>query len=259
AIFSSVLSSNDIHAIATGSKSPADFVSKDFDLRIEQTVNRTNLLSGTNLTYTLVVTNYGTATASGVRIINTLPGGVQFQSASYPATLTNVNEVVFSLGLLGPGAHTSIVLQVTVSSGLPASMTNWAEVASSDPEHILSNNRASVETVLPDTDGDGLANPADPDDDNDFFSDLEESIADTDPLDASSYLWVEVERTTTQGVFRLTFPTSANRQYFIQSSSNLFHGWTTVISSMSGSGGFMACPVMSDEDSRYFRVGVESP
>ena len=41
-------------------------------------------------------------------------------------------------------------------------------------------------TNQPDTDGDGLNNGIDPDDDNDGFTDLQEQAAGTDPLDPAS-------------------------------------------------------------------------
>ena len=44
-------------------------------------------------------------------------------------------------------------------------------------ETIVTNNVDSAMTMIPDSDGDGIANPGDPDDDNDDFPDEDERIA----------------------------------------------------------------------------------
>ncbi|MEM7394097.1 MAG: hypothetical protein AAF492_17295, partial [Verrucomicrobiota bacterium] len=115
-------------------------------------------------------------------------------------------------------------------------------------------------TVLPDSDTDGLRDFIDPDDDNDTFSDLEERIADTDPLNNTSFLWLRIDRTTSPFVQTLSFPSSSNRTYFLQSRTSLYSSvWTTGKTNIFGSGGVIAIPRTNAVDLKYFRLGVEPP
>ncbi|MEM7394108.1 MAG: hypothetical protein AAF492_17350, partial [Verrucomicrobiota bacterium] len=111
-----------------------------------------------------------------------------------------------------------------------------------------------------DTDGDGLPDKTDPDDDNDGVSDEDETIADTDPLDDTSFLWLNISQTTTASVQLITFPSSTNRVYLLQSKTNLLDPiWSTELTNMPGTGGFMSVPRTNAVELKYYRVGVEVP
>ncbi len=67
---------------------------------------------GNTVTYTLTVTNQGTATATGVTLTDTLPSGVDFVSATGGATPTR-GVLTFTLGDLAAGADSKVTIVVT--------------------------------------------------------------------------------------------------------------------------------------------------
>ena len=230
------------------------------DLALTKSVSSTNLLFGTNLLYTLDVMNLGTTFVGNVVVTDSLPVGLKFILAVPPATETNGNDYAFSLGAMTGGASTSIMIQVAVTSGPPGILTNFAVVVSTNFELFRANNADSAFTILPDSDGDGWSNPADPDDDNDGVTDLDEGIANTDALDANSFLWVRIVMTGTQTVQTLTFPTSTGRTYRIEGTTNLLSGpWTEVQTNLPGTGGQVMIPRTNGIHQLYYRIGVESP
>jgi 2-keto-3-deoxy-6-phosphogluconate aldolase len=60
--------------------------------------------------------------------------------------------------------------------------TNVVDLGSAGKDNEFGSGRLSLAAVPLDTDGDGLANDCDPDDDNDTWNDVAEDIIDTDPL-----------------------------------------------------------------------------
>jgi uncharacterized delta-60 repeat protein/uncharacterized repeat protein (TIGR01451 family) len=105
------------------------------------------VISGNSLTYSLVISNAGPATATGVGLTNTLPPGVSFVSAS-PAGYTVSGRVVSfpNLGSLGAGAVTSASIVVRPTAG--GTITNTAVCASGVLDPLKANNTASVKTIV---------------------------------------------------------------------------------------------------------------
>ncbi|MEM7392544.1 MAG: hypothetical protein AAF492_09350, partial [Verrucomicrobiota bacterium] len=229
------------------------------DLAIGKSVDAINLLAGTNLTYTLIVSNLGVASAGGVVVTDALPADVRFVSSLPAPDGMSPGFITWSLGTIDAGSRTTIVVQTSVDTGAVNALTNFGFVVSADDTNEA-NNMAFAVTALPDNDNDGLRDFVDPDDDNDGVSDEEEEIADTDPFDAGSFLRLQISRTTTNGVQRVEFPTSSNRNYFLQNKTNLMSDpWMTVLTNIPGSGGLISIPRTSAVERIYFRVGVERP
>ncbi|MEM7395806.1 MAG: LamG-like jellyroll fold domain-containing protein, partial [Verrucomicrobiota bacterium] len=151
------------------------------DLLVTKTVDQTALQTGSNLVYTITVTNTGSADASGVIVTDTLPSLVTFIAAVPTPTSVSNGLVRFDLGSLAAGAGTTIVLTGEVSQVATGAVTNTAGVFASGETNLADNLDTAV-TTLPDTDNDGLPDFTDPDDDNDLFPDCAELIADTDPM-----------------------------------------------------------------------------
>jgi len=232
----------------------------DHDLALTKTVSTSNLLFGTNLTYVINIVNLSTSPVGGVVVTDSIPANVIWLGSTPPVALTNGNNYIFNLGGLGIGASTSITINVAVTTSVPGVITNWARVTTTNSEMVLINNIDSAVTVIPDSDNDGIANPADPDDDNDDFPDESEYIANTDSLDSNSFLWVYIDRTSDQGVQTLTFPASTGRTYRIQSRTNLYAGsWVNVQLGIPGTNGLMNISRTNMLDRVYYRVGVEQP
>jgi uncharacterized repeat protein (TIGR01451 family) len=102
---------------------------------------------GSNVTYTLTVTNLGPATATGVSITNTLPGSLSLVTATPAGYVVNGNVVTFTnLGNLGSGGQVSAVI---VAKALVAdTVTNAATCGSTITDPLKANNAASVKTVV---------------------------------------------------------------------------------------------------------------
>ncbi|MEM7393408.1 MAG: DUF2341 domain-containing protein, partial [Verrucomicrobiota bacterium] len=150
-----------------------------FDLALTKTASSSNLLIGSNLIYTIDVMNLSTIGVSGVVVTDTLPAGVVFLSSVPPAASTNGTRYAFNLGALAGSSNAIVTVQAAVTTAVPGVVTNWAVVVTPTMEMNPVNNTDSAVTVIPDSDGDGIANPADPDDDNDGVSDEDELVANT--------------------------------------------------------------------------------
>jgi uncharacterized delta-60 repeat protein/uncharacterized repeat protein (TIGR01451 family) len=102
---------------------------------------------GSSLVYSLTVSNLGPATATNVRLTNTLPPTVTLVSASPAGYLVVGNNVIFSnLGNLGSGAE--VGASITVHPTVAGEITNTAIVASSVLDSLKANNTASVKTIV---------------------------------------------------------------------------------------------------------------
>ena len=117
------------------------------DLELSMVDSPDPVLLGYNLTYTLTVNNLGPASATAVMVVDTLPTGVTFVSASPNNAFTRVGQVVtFNLGTLGSNgqATATIVVQPTV----PGTPFNTASCSSTVTDPFKANNRATVKTVV---------------------------------------------------------------------------------------------------------------
>ncbi|MEM7394979.1 MAG: LamG-like jellyroll fold domain-containing protein, partial [Verrucomicrobiota bacterium] len=212
-------------------------VNATIDLMVTKSVSETNLLSGTNLTYTIDVMNVGTVAMGGVVVTDSLPAGVVYLGSVPPASETNGMDYRFDIGLLSAAGMTSVVIQVGVTSALPGAITNRALGFTTNAESFFGNNLGTAVTVLPDSDGDGIANPGDPDDDNDGFDDCGEILAGTDPFDPGSFLWIGINPTGSETVNDLIFPSVLSRMYRIEGATNLYTGpWIGVRTNLPGDG-----------------------
>ncbi|MEO5802635.1 MAG: Calx-beta domain-containing protein, partial [Verrucomicrobiota bacterium] len=105
---------------------------------------------GSNVTYTILVTNSGPYAAAGVTLIDTLPTGMNFVSAtSTNGSCTNQNgTITCKLGSLNNGATATIFL--TVNAVLVGTLTNTVTVFSNSGDPVSTNNTAAATTkVLP--------------------------------------------------------------------------------------------------------------
>jgi len=106
------------------------------------------LLLGSDLTYTITVSNGGPATATGVIAVDTLPPAVNFISASPANSYTVAGGVVTftNLGILASGAQ--INLTVIVHPTTTGTITDTASCRSSVIDPLKANNSASVKTIV---------------------------------------------------------------------------------------------------------------
>ena len=105
-------------------------------------------LIGDAVTYTLTVTNTGPAAANGVSLIDNLPTGVSFVSAT-ASQGTCGNQAGFvrcTLGTLPGGAGATVTIVVTPTTTGP--LTNTASVTRLEADAYLPNNTATAVTTV---------------------------------------------------------------------------------------------------------------
>ncbi|MFL5755293.1 MAG: S8 family serine peptidase, partial [Chloroflexota bacterium] len=120
------------------------------DLSITKTDSPDPVVINGALTYTIGVSNAGPDDASAVKVVDTIPAGTTFVSATGTNwTCNNVSGTVTcnrTGGNLAPGAAPNITIVVTVAS-TPGSITNSATVSSPN-DNTPANNTATAATTV---------------------------------------------------------------------------------------------------------------
>lgn len=166
-----------------------------------------------------------------------------------------------ALGLTSSGAVSSD-FSWTKFTGLSHSpgMVNSGQTFSVPPQtQGIAIDNLSV-AFLADSDDDGLLDITDPDDDNDEFSDVDESVFGTNPLDAGSRYSVALTYPSpAPGTVRLSFPTALGRTYTVESSVSL-SSWTAV-GSYAGTGNpqTVDVAVVPLEKQMFYRIRATLP
>jgi uncharacterized repeat protein (TIGR01451 family) len=101
------------------------------------------------ITYTMVVTNNGPDTATGVTAADPLPAGTSFVSVSTTqgTCANNAGLIQCSIGTLAKGASATITLVVTATQ--TGTITNTVTVVGKEPESNTANNTATATTLVP--------------------------------------------------------------------------------------------------------------
>ncbi|MEY2409469.1 MAG: hypothetical protein QOF48_2139, partial [Verrucomicrobiota bacterium] len=119
------------------------------DLAVTQRDAPDPAATGSNVTYSIVITNSGPSIATSVVLSNFLPAGVSFVSAvpSQGSCSQNAGRIQCSLNSLAPGA--TALVSVVVITSIEGTLTNFAAVAAAELDLNGANN-SSVEmtTVL---------------------------------------------------------------------------------------------------------------
>jgi uncharacterized repeat protein (TIGR01451 family) len=130
-----------------------DFVVPAADLAITKTDSPDPVRGGQNLTYTIVVTNNGPSTATGVTMTDQLPKNAGYASATTTKGSCNAkpSKAVVTCALGDMASGTSATITIVVKSPTKGTITNTASVtATSPPDPNPSNNTATATTaVLP--------------------------------------------------------------------------------------------------------------
>ncbi|MEM7395762.1 MAG: LamG-like jellyroll fold domain-containing protein, partial [Verrucomicrobiota bacterium] len=118
------------------------------DLVVDKSVSSTNLLSGSNLTYTITIDNVGAFSAGGLSVTDTLPAEVQFDAAVPPPSSQMGNTLIWNLPALGPGGNTAITIDTTVISPVTGLINNVARAGSNNPEIDPMDNADKANDLL---------------------------------------------------------------------------------------------------------------
>jgi uncharacterized protein (TIGR03437 family) len=121
------------------------------DLSITKSDSPDPVTTGTDVTYTIVVTNNGAANAQSVVVTDNLPGSVSFVSCS--ANNGGVcggsgNNRTITFSSLSSGSTATIALVCTASGAAGSTITNAATVSSSTSDANASNDSASSTTTV---------------------------------------------------------------------------------------------------------------
>jgi len=118
-------------------------VNSSADLSLTKDVDDPTPDVGSNVTFTIVVSNGGPSDATGVNVTDVLPYGLTFVSAN-PAASYNSSTGVWSVGNLTNGASATLTIVATASDVGGSGVTNIAVVTAITVDPVLGNNAASA-------------------------------------------------------------------------------------------------------------------
>jgi uncharacterized repeat protein (TIGR01451 family) len=117
------------------------------DLSITKTASPNPGQAGVTLSYRIIATNHGPKPATNVTVVDTLPAGVAFVSAT--ATQGNCNgsgPVTCNLGSLDVDSSAIVIIVITPSAA--GQITNTATVSANETDSDTTNNTAAITTVI---------------------------------------------------------------------------------------------------------------
>jgi uncharacterized repeat protein (TIGR01451 family)/CSLREA domain-containing protein len=123
------------------------------DLQITNSDSPDPVLTGSNITYTIAVTNNGPDTDAGASFSDTLPAGTTFVSLTSPGSCSTpavggTGTVSCSLGALSTGGSATITLVVNVNAAPGSTITNTASISGMSSDPNLANNSATATTTV---------------------------------------------------------------------------------------------------------------
>ena len=129
-------------------QSAASFTIDTSDVGVTASESRDPVFIGSNLVYTITITNGGPVTASNVRFTNALPQSVILKSAaiSQGTLVTNTAPI---MGLLGDlNNHSTATVTLTVKPTAVGLITNTASVGTDSLDANQANNKVSTVTTV---------------------------------------------------------------------------------------------------------------
>jgi len=120
------------------------------DLAIDKSDSSDPVNPGTNLIYTLRITNNGPSDSTGAVVLDTLPSGVSFVSATDGGTYDPGSHTVsWVIGTLAKDASTSVNITVKVNESTPPGIiTNTATVDANETDNYPANDAATEDTTI---------------------------------------------------------------------------------------------------------------
>ncbi|MEO8275582.1 MAG: GEVED domain-containing protein [Thermoanaerobaculia bacterium] len=132
--------------IGNESDSECTSITVSADLEITKIDDADPPPAGSNLTYTLTVTNHGPSNAVGVSVTDPLPAAVTYVSDTCSGT--NTPPWKWTIGNLANGATVACNVVVSINPTPPASISNTATVAATTNDAVPGNNSDTENTTL---------------------------------------------------------------------------------------------------------------
>ncbi|XZN91967.1 MAG: hypothetical protein ACM65M_03575 [Microcoleus sp.] len=121
-------------------------VTESADLSVTKTADRDTAIPGSNVTYTVAVTNNGTDNAKGAILTETLPEGAKFVSANIAPTKQSGNELTFDLGDVPKGQISTV--SITVTAPTTGNITGTSSITSKTYDPDISNDFDFASTTV---------------------------------------------------------------------------------------------------------------
>ncbi|MGN7757413.1 DUF6923 family protein [Chryseobacterium sp. 22532] len=146
------------------------------NLGVTKTVNNSTPAAGSTISFTVTANNTGASNNTNVIVNDLLPSGYTYVSSTTSTGTYNSGTGVWTIGSLNAGASATLQVNAIVKS--TGSYMNTATISGDLLDPDSTNNTASVTPtpVITDTDGDGIDNTVDLDDDNDGILDTDEGF-----------------------------------------------------------------------------------
>ena len=138
-------------------------VSAAADLTVAKADDADPVIAGTDLTYTLTVTNLGPSVSTGSSIADVLPAGTTFVSSADGCQVVGSGIVACPIGGLAPGASAMASFTVAVGAQVVGTLTNRATVSGNEIDPVGGNDEATETTAVQASADLGLAKSAAPD------------------------------------------------------------------------------------------------
>jgi len=165
----------------------------DADLYVTKTDNTSTYRPGTTTVYTIVAGNNGIFGVQNAQVVDSVPAGIPNANMTYTAVASNGSITSVSGTMTGAindyvslavGGTVTYTVTVVIPSNFAGSLINTATISSpvdsSDPNpsnNTATDTNVSMCTTGVDSDGDGISDTCDLDDDNDGILDADEKCA----------------------------------------------------------------------------------
>jgi LPXTG-site transpeptidase (sortase) family protein len=129
--------------VAGNNSASATVTGQAADIAITKTVNNATPNQGTNVIFTITATNNGPSSATGVRVIDLLPAGLNYVSSVPSVGIYTSGTGLWDIGALANAASATLSITATATGTSP--VTNTAtKFAEDQPDPVAGNNSASV-------------------------------------------------------------------------------------------------------------------
>lgn len=123
------------------------------DLNITKTSDKASVVEGSNITYTIKVSNLSADPATGVTVVDKLPKGTTFVSAesSLGTCSQSKGQVTCAIGVVAPSTpmlNTTVTVTIVVKTTKSGNVNNTATVSGIETDPATANNSSTAQTKV---------------------------------------------------------------------------------------------------------------